>query len=55
MKERRTPQKVFRQRQKKEYRQLMKERRSGLFVHEQVMSLTVDPVVEEDTDIDILG
>lgn len=53
-KERRTPQKVFRQRQKKEHRQLMKERRSGLFVREEVLSLSVNPVID-DTDIDILG
>lgn len=54
VKERRTPQKVIRQRQKKEHRQFLKERRSGLFVHEEVLSLSIDPIIE-DTDIDILG
>jgi len=55
VKERRTPQKVFRQRQKKEHRQLLKERRSGLFVREEVLALRTCPYVEDETDIDILG
>lgn len=53
-KEKRPPQKVFKQRQKKEYKQLMKERRSGLFKREEVLSLKTAEIIEDD-DIDILG
>ncbi|OWF51926.1 protein FAM199X-B-like [Mizuhopecten yessoensis] len=62
--ERRSRQKAIRQRQRKDYRQMLKEKRSGLFVKEEVLSLIVeDPGslhVDEgdgdgDGDIDILG
>ncbi|XP_033751401.1 protein FAM199X-B-like [Pecten maximus] len=58
--ERRSRQKAIRQRQRKDYRQMLKEKRSGLFVKEEVLSLTIeDPGSlhedEGDGDIDILG
>ncbi|XP_060074513.1 protein FAM199X-B-like [Ylistrum balloti] len=58
--ERRSRQKAIRQRQRKDYRQMLKEKRSGLFVKEEVLSLTVEdpgslPVDDGDGDIDILG
>lgn len=53
--ERRSQHKVHRQRRRKEYRQALKERRSGLFTKEEVMSLSTCPTIPEDEDIDILG
>lgn len=58
--ERRSRQKAIRQRQRKDYRQMLKEKRSGLFVKEEVMSLTIEnqwnsQVDDGDGDIDILG
>lgn len=52
-KEHKVQAKAWKQRQKKEYRQMMKERRSGLFVKEEVLALSVCPPPEEE-DIDIL-
>ncbi|XP_067655571.1 protein FAM199X-B-like [Haliotis asinina] len=50
--DRRNQQKAIRQRRQKEYRQMMKEKRSGLFVKEEVLALSThtDPS-EEDVDI----
>ena len=44
-----------RQRQRKEYRQMLKEKKSGLFQKEEVLALsTTSPNEGEDDDIDIL-
>ncbi|XP_067134395.1 protein FAM199X-like isoform X1 [Centruroides vittatus] len=52
-KERRNQMKALKIRQKKEYRQLMKERRSGLFLQEEVLSLS-RLSQNDDDDVDIL-
>ncbi|XP_070564914.1 protein FAM199X-like isoform X2 [Ptychodera flava] len=49
--EKRNQMKTLRQRQRKEYRQAMKEKRSGLFCKEEVVSLTICETEEEDVDI----
>ncbi|XP_013411787.1 protein FAM199X [Lingula anatina] len=49
--ERRNQLKLERQRQRKEYRQMMRERRSGLFHKEEVLALTNFEPVEEEVDI----
>ncbi|XP_006818629.1 uncharacterized protein LOC102810172, partial [Saccoglossus kowalevskii] len=49
--EKRHQQKAIKQKQRKEYRQAMKEKRSGLFNKEEVMSLTIHEQQEEDIDI----
>ncbi len=42
----------LRQRQRKEYRQMMKEKKSGLFKKEEVLSLaTQSEEIEDDVDI----
>ncbi|XP_023221422.1 protein FAM199X-like, partial [Centruroides sculpturatus] len=52
-KERRNQMKALKIRQKKEYRQLLKERRSGLFLQEEVLSLS-RLSQNDDDDVDIL-
>ncbi|XP_046360664.2 protein FAM199X-B-like [Haliotis rufescens] len=51
--DRRNQQKVIRQRRQKEYRQMMKEKRSGLFVKEEVLALSTHTEPSEE-DVDIL-
>ena len=52
-KQKRLQQKELRQRQRKEYRQMMKERRSGLFKKEEVLALKTGADTEDDGDIDV--
>lgn len=52
-KERRNQMKAWKSRQKKEYKQLMKERKSGLFLQEEVLSLSRHSQNDDD-DVDIL-
>ncbi|XP_064603645.1 protein FAM199X-like [Liolophura sinensis] len=53
-KDRKSQHKAVRQRQRKEYRQMMKEKRSGLFIKEEVLALSVCEPIEE-AEVDILA
>lgn len=53
--ERKNRQRADRQRQRKDYRQILKEKRSGLFVKEEVLSMSRLTPPPEEEDIDILG
>ncbi|XP_077978059.1 protein FAM199X-B-like [Glandiceps talaboti] len=52
--EKRNQIKAQRQKQRKEHRQAMKEKRSGLFRKEEVVSLTICEVDEDEEEVDIL-
>lgn len=53
--ERKNRHRIDKQRQRKEYRQILKEKRSGLFVKEEVLSMSRLSPPPEEEDIDILG
>ncbi|CAC5385754.1 unnamed protein product [Mytilus coruscus] len=53
--ERKNRQRADRQRHRKEYRQILKEKRSGLFVKEEVLSMSRLTPPPEEEDIDIVG
>ncbi|XP_076114947.1 protein FAM199X-like isoform X2 [Mytilus galloprovincialis] len=53
--ERKNQQRADRQRQRKDYRQILKEKRSGLFVKEEVLSMSRLTPPPEEEDIDIIG
>lgn len=54
-KERRKFQKAWKQKQRKEHRQRLKERKSGLFIREEILSLSTPGLLEEEEDIEILA